>query len=70
MRTIGNATNKPAIFEEMLTAMFKTYDEQSIATETPITLTIDEENVLRYACGYLRYTCGYVTKKLRQNFLK
>ena len=49
------------IFEEMLTAMFKTYDEQSIATETPITLTVDEENVLRYACGY-------VARKLHEKF--
>jgi len=50
------------IFEEMLTATFKTYDE-SIAIEAPITLSVDEENVLRYACGY-------VARKLRQKFLK
>ena len=33
--------------------MFKTYDEQPIATETPIALTVDEENMLRHACEYL-----------------
>ena len=43
--------------------IFKTYNKQPIATETPITLTVDEENVLRYACKY-------VTRKLYQNFLK
>ena len=41
------------IFEETLTAMFKTYDEQPITTETPIILTADEENLVRYACGYV-----------------
>jgi len=38
------------IFEEMLTTMFKTYDEQPITTEKPAILTADEENVIRYAC--------------------
>ena len=51
------------IFEEMLTTMFKIYDEQPITTETPVILTADEENVIRYACGY-------VARKLYQKFLK
>ena len=63
--------NKPLVmqltnqqnFKEMLIAMFKTYDKEPIATETPITLTKDEENMLRHACGY-------VARKLCQKFLK
>ena len=60
-RTISDATNKPANFEEMLTSTFKTHVEQPAVT--PTELTVDEDNVLRYACGY-------VAKELYQKFLK
>ena len=54
------------IFEEILTSMFKhrsmVQDNVEQPAETPTKLTVGEENVLRYACGY-------VSKKLYQNFL-
>ena len=52
------------VFEEMLTSMFKTHIvKEQPADNTPTELTVDEDNVLRYACGY-------EARKLHQNYLK
>jgi len=52
------------VFEEMLTSMFKTHIvKEQPADNTPTELTVDEDNVLRYACGY-------VARKLHQKYLK
>lgn len=49
-----------ALFEKLIEEMFSTEAEDSVES---VSLTKDEENILRYACGY-------VGMKLHQHFLK
>jgi len=49
------------IIEDLLTSMFQTIEKEP--SEPLVELTADEENVIRYACGY-------VVRKLHQKFLK